>query len=149
MNQPPPDSTRVRFHVSQESSTTLQSRYASSTANEIPGTSFPYPPRPSGSGSGSDEGVWWKSHQTLLTIFSLILGGVVGFFTSQWAVKDAISALQTNLSIVTERVSFLSSRMVDINEATSSLSKIQRDLAVIETKVNQMERQNERQTPAK
>lgn len=71
---------------------------------------------------------WWHGKEFFLMIFGMAFTGVSGYFAAQWTLKESITTLQSQVQILAERVSVM-------RPAVDSIPVMQKDIAVLETKL--------------
>lgn len=71
---------------------------------------------------------FFSSAEFWVLIIGMIISGVVGYFSSQQALKESIASLQGQVNVLSERVS-------GIKPASDAVPNLQKDVAVLEAKL--------------
>ncbi|SFU32397.1 hypothetical protein SAMN05216339_101342 [Nitrosomonas eutropha] len=104
-------------------------------SSSSPGPIGAVPPTPLVGTQGNSEDSWWKKPEALIAMMGMALTGVIGYFSSSWTVKESVSRLSSNVSVLAERVNNLSDRVSEAKSSSASVPSIERDIAVIQVKI--------------
>ena len=116
------------------SSTTAPSIATSSSSAPQPITAY-YHMSGSPINQQHTEDSWWRRPESLIAIMGMALTGVIGYFTSAWTVKDSISQLTSQVSVLQEKVTNVSEKITELKASTNGIPVIEKEIAVIQTKL--------------
>lgn len=126
-----------------ESSTTPPYSNASSSSTP-PAPQNYFQPQVGSSNGGNGNGVDWN--QWAILIVSMLLTGVIGYFSSLMAVKDDISKNREGISVSEEKIKNITSDVGDLKASIKSIDYLHKNVGILEVKVESISKELEKQS---
>jgi hypothetical protein len=117
------------------SSTTAPSIATGSSSAPQPTAAYYYPLTGISTAQHHNEDSWWRRPESLIAVMGMALTGVIGYFASAWTVKDSISQLTSQVSVLQEKVAHVSEKVVELKASTNGIPALEKEIAVIQTKL--------------
>ncbi len=124
--------------MTDSSTTPPYSNASSSSTPTSPQNYFQPQSGPSNDGV-SNNGVDWN--QWAILIVSMLLTGVIGYFSSLMAVKDDIAKNREGISVSDEKINNVSSGIEELKSAVKSFEEIHRSVGILEVKVQSIQKE--------
>jgi hypothetical protein len=120
--------------------------YSSATSSSTPTAPQNYFPQQVGQKDAKSTGSGVDWNQWAILIVSMILTGVIGYFSSLMAVKDDIAKNREGISVAGEKISNIDSGMAELKTSVKAIEAINRNVVVLEVKIESLSRQLDKQS---